>query len=130
MELLGILSSLIVIGVVVYLVASKFFHVASTGRAVKSWEKRFAEQEAEAERERGNVELWEAIGSNTPLSDAPCPALCDDCKEDGGKSRWMILGEMFSTAIPFQCSYIRRSKLRVAIVYYAGRQCMNWKMSS
>ena len=87
MEILAILGVFVVIGVVVWMVIPQVFQVANTGRDSRAWEKRFAEQEREAERERSRAELWEAIVANSDFSAAPCPFLCDDCKEDGGEGR-------------------------------------------
>ena len=87
-EILAILSTSIVIGVVCYLVIQQVIKVANTGRDRGAWEKRFAEQEAAAEKERNNAELWDIVKSYD-WSNAPCPALCSACKEDGGEGKLM-----------------------------------------
>ena len=85
-ELLAILSTLILIGVVCYVVIYQVVKVANTGRHRRAWEKRFADQEAAAEKERSNAEMW-AIMKSYDWSNAPRPALCPACKEDGGEGK-------------------------------------------
>lgn len=85
-EILAILSSLIFVGVICYVVLGQFVRVANTGRDRRAWEKRFAEQEAAAERERSNAEMWDILRGED-WRNAPYPALCSACKEDGGEGK-------------------------------------------
>lgn len=95
MELLAILGVLVVIGVVCWMVIPRVAKVATTGRAVRSWEKRFAEQEREDDRQRQREEDWELLRSQD-WSNAPCPALCSECKEGEGESEMSWLSESSS----------------------------------
>ena len=85
-EILAILSTLILIGVVCYLGVYRVVKGANTGRHRKSWEKRFAEQEAAVKKERSNKEMWDILKCED-WSSAPFPALCSACKEDGGEGK-------------------------------------------